>query len=622
MTVADLQYKENAAVSAAVEQRLKEGSEGVPIAVDAEELSILAEKCHNNLINSLIASYVHYVAPSLDIADAMLAGFGCRVFELIPLDADTAKTIPSLCDQLHADFINSEFKLDKGFVKRVSSRTNFIERGAVYTRSDIAQKIVETTVDNWFSRHSEKLPVVLDFACGTGRFYEQVIVALSRRRIDVVLSILENLYAVDIDSVAVNITRLKALSYLQDISIETLGVISRHIVQRDALVQNNLFGGYDEEPLNERDLDGYINQGFDIVVSNPPYLVLKPNRKKHCAKGLERIARQNAYFRSCGRYSLSIEGMLNLYKISIEAMLGMVKAGGELGIICPSTLFADASATKLRKHLIQFNCLRGIVYFAESLSVFDKVRQATAIFYLQKGGATSDIGITDGNKTYSVPVKLVYSLFPEHLEIPFISEVEWGVLAKLSRFGKLKDIPYIRNKRGELDLTFCREYITADRTPLRLVRGNMIADNGLKDVNGEYVLASFLERKTQDFINNDYGKRRIICQQVCNSGLYRRLRFVYCEETDILGNSCNYISSRPEILAKLMILLNSSILNWRFKVTSSNNHISNYELGELPLADLEKVDESRRFSSQKELDYYVGSLYGLTRAEIDMISRL
>ncbi len=562
---------ENSAVSVAVAQRM--GCASTSVKPIAEELSTLAEICHSKLINSLIASYVYHFASSLNISDAMLVGFECRDFELIPLKANIARQIPSLCDQLHADFLNSEFRLDKGSVRRVSSKTNFIEKGAVYTKSDIAHKIVEATVDNWFIQHSEEIPVVLDFACGTGRFYEQVVDSLSCRGIDVLLIILKKLYAVDIDSVAVNITRLKALSYLQDISLESLGIIPKHIIRRDALAQNTLFDGTEEQPLKESDLDGYVNKGFDVVVSNPPYLVLKPSKKKHSEKVIERIARQAAHFRSCGRYSLSIEGMLNLYKISIEAMLGLVKSGGELGVICPSTLFADASATKLRGHLIKSNCLRGIVYFAENVPVFDKVRQSTTIFYVKKGGTTTSISIADGCKTYSVSIELVRSLFPEHMEIPFISEIEWNVLSKLSRFNKLKDIPFIRNKRGELDLTLCRKYITNSRTSLRLIRGNMISENGLKDVNGEYVLESFLERKSSDFIENDFKKRRIICQQVCNSGVHKRLKFVYCEETDILGNSCNYISSTPEILAKLMILLNSSILNWRFKVTSSNTMI-------------------------------------------------
>ena len=96
----------------------------------------------------------------------MLVGFECRDFELIPLKANIARQIPSLCDQLHADFLNSEFRLDKGVCqKSFLPKTNFIEKGAVYTKSDIAHKIVEATVDNWFIQHSEEIPVVLDFAC-------------------------------------------------------------------------------------------------------------------------------------------------------------------------------------------------------------------------------------------------------------------------------------------------------------------------------------------------------------------------------------------------------------------------------------------------------------------------
>lgn len=36
-------------------------------------------------------------------------------------------------------------------------------------------------------------------------------------------------------------------------------------------------------------------------------------------------------------------------------------------------------------------------------------------------------------------------------------------------------------------------------------------------------------------------------------------------------------------------ILNSSLLNWRFKITSTNNHINNYELDELPIINLDTV---------------------------------
>ena len=97
------------------------------------------------------------------------------------------------------------------------------------------------------------------------------------------------------------------------------------------------------------------------------------------------------------------------------------------------------------------------------------------------------------------------------------------------------------------------------------------------------------------------------------------MRFVFCEENDIIGNSCNYISSDEETLAKMSLLLNSSLLNWRFKITSSNNHINNYELDELPIIDLDSVDVTFKYSSQEELDEYISTLYGLNLIEKEII---
>lgn len=149
----------------------------------------------------------------------------------------------------------------------------------------------------------------------------------------------------------------------------------------------------------------------------------------------------------------------------------------------------------------------------------------------------------------------------------------------------------------------------------------MIADNDIEDINHEYVKWRVSRTRSAEFLKCDFGRRRLVCQQVSNMGISRRLRFVYCEENDILGNSCNYISAEETVLKKMYILLNSSLLNWRFKVTSSNNHINNYEIDDLPVVDLNRVDENFTYSSQEELDRYVGELYGLTPEEINWIVR-
>ena len=360
---------------------------------------------------------------------------------------------------------------------------------------------------------------------------------------------------------------------------------------------------------------------FDVIVSNPPYLVLKPDKKKISGNKADRILMWVSWFRTSGAYHYALEGMLNLYQLSIEKMIRMLKRNGYLGVICPSTLFADLSTTKLRKFLLEKNKVCEIKYFRESIPLFDNVTQSTNIFYLQRYGITGRINVEVDGRCFGVEIGSVRKIFGENMEIPLMSDRGWEILERLSQVRKLKEYPEIRNRRGELDLTLYKRFITQEQTPYRLVRGNMIADNDIEDINHEYVKGEFLGTRSAEFLKCDFGRRRLVCQQVSNMGISRRLRFVYCEENDILGNSCNYISAEETVLKKMYILLNSSLLNWRFKVTSSNNHINNYEIDDLPVVDLNRVDENFTYSSQEELDRYVGELYGLTPEEINWIVR-
>ena len=208
------------------------------------------------------------------------------------------------------------------------------------------------------------------------------------------------------------------------------------------------------------------------------------------------------------------------------------------------------------------------------------------------------------------------------MEIPLISDKDWQILKKVSRFPRLKTIRTIRNKRGELDLTLNSKYITMTPTRHLLIRGKMITDDGVIRETQEYVSEDFISTKSRDFIQNDYGKVRLIGQNICNIDNSQRLHFAFSEPTDILGNSCNYISSDIETLKKLYILLSSALLNWRFRLTSSNNHINNYELDELPIADLGSIDETKKFSTSTELNTFVCNLYGLDKTETEYICNL
>ena len=572
----------------------------------------IVERVHSGIILGLGMTYLKNKAQN--ITEEVVSNAFVHENGVLPISIDTLieDMIPDLCEAFHVHYLNSHISPTKKGVTRFRSKVNIVEKGAVYTLHEIVDEIVKAAVSNYAkSGNVDSSLKVLDFACGTGRFYVSSI-----RHVAKLLNIndetvaLNNIFAIDLDPNAVNVTRLKGYSYLNRITEIEVEKISKNILWRNGLMSRGLMNE-NMHPLAATDFDGDVYAGFDIIVSNPPYLVLKNSKKGGTEESARRFKNLVDYFKKSSDYVYSIEGMLNLYQLSIERMLNMLKVGGELGVICPSSLFADISATKLRKHLLQQNNVRSIRYYAEDDLIFENVLQATVIFQLQKGGKTSIISVTNGNSSFKIDIMLVKQLFPEKMEIPFISKPEWDVLKHLSSFKRLKDFDFIRNKRGELDVTLCRSYITFEKTQYRLVRGNMISLDGIKDINHEYVDESFLQQKSEDFIVNDLGKERLVCQQISNGGQDRRLKFVFCDKNDILGNSCNYISADPLTLKKLRIILNSSLLNWRFKITSSNNHINNYELAELPIPDLDKIDASANFADANELDAYVNKIYGV-----------
>lgn len=95
----------------------------------------------------------------------------------------------------------------------------------------------------------------------------------------------------------------------------------------------------------------------------------------------------------------------------------------------------------------------------------------------------------------------------------------------------------------------------------------------------------------------------------------RRLKFVPCSTTDILENSCNYITINDlGQIKSLQTLLNTYLLNWRFKITSTNN----YELDELPLIDFTDFSSNINGNELKN-NVEINKMYGLNKHEIEYI---
>lgn len=574
---------------------------------------------HNKMVSTLISYYMSKCC--LNYSHNNYSDFfeGELVqVDILPPDID-CKSIPQICEALHIAFLNSLYTYRNGRISRKKSKANLLESGAVYTQEQIAYDIVYRTLANVKIENPSQIKI-LDFATGTGRFYKQVVICLNQIfGLSKEESILNNIYAVDVDPIALNVCRINAISQIGNLDTNKAAIVASHIVLKNALMKEELFEN--EMAISQKDLDGLFFNGFHAIVSNPPYLVLKPNKNKMDAATVENINNMAKYFRNSSYYKYSIEGMLNLYQLSLEAMLGMLQNGGEMGIICPSTLFADISVSSLRKYLLSKNNVSYIRFFTEDDPLFDNVTQATCIFHLTKGGSTNIIDIVQGGKEYKISLEDVKQVFKSNWEIPSIEKVEWDILKKLLTFPLLKTQSFIRNKRGELDLSLFRDYITLEPTNLRLVRGNMLSGDSINDVNHEYVKPEFLDKKSSDYMTNDHGKKRLVCQQISNQLQNVRLKFVECQKNDVLGNSCNYITVSEELIPRMKVLLNSALLNWRFKVTSTNNHINNYELDELPIIELSLITDEILKQDEVKQNRAICSLYGLRKEEINFIIR-
>ena len=80
-----------------------------------------------------------------------------------------------------------------------------------------------------------------------------------------------------------------------------------------------------------------------------------------------------------------------------------------------------------------------------------------------------------------------------------ISSKEYNVLNKLRKFPVVKDLPFIINLRGELDLTANKKYITEKDTGYSLIRGRNIGYYNLMSTpNVEFVSSDFMNITKKD----------------------------------------------------------------------------------------------------------------------------
>ncbi len=143
--------------------------------------------------------------------------------------------------------------------------------------------------------------------------------------------------------------------------------------------------------------------GFDAIITNPPWNILKPNSNEFFSKFIpefrtytkkERLVIMNEllekdelvrhqwqlyltelrmlsrYFKESGFYQKQYRGDLNLYKLFLERSFNLLKREGYLGMVIPSAIYTDLGARELRKMLFQESRLQFLFSFENREGIF------------------------------------------------------------------------------------------------------------------------------------------------------------------------------------------------------------------------------------------------------------
>jgi len=347
--------------------------------------------------------------------------------------------------------------------------------------------------------------------------------------------------------------------------------------------------------------------GFDAVVGNPPYEIVSVKES-----GVAERRREQQYYRKIYK---ACQGKINTYRLMLERGLDLLREGGVLGFIVPATLLADSTAEKLRRTILDESSVQQAIVIPERAGVFEGVTQALLILVTRKGAKTDVVDPVFWNGNGPIPSQAGIQISRELIDragsrIPLLrSSAERKLFEALTPHPTLSGnevfspIAYVH--QGEINLTVHREFITSEQTAFPLIRGEHVFPFNVVHPSSrgprlDWVRPDFLLREEKSDRSGrgslsvspsggsggrgkPWKRKRIVLGRVVNMQTHRRLKASAVPSNSFLGDMTNSVTPIGVPLNYLLGLLNSRLLNWRIKVTSTNNYLSAREIQDLPI---------------------------------------
>jgi hypothetical protein len=131
------------------------------------------------------------------------------------------------------------------------------------------------------------------------------------------------------------------------------------------------------------------NPGFDVVVGNPPWEMLRGDR------GAADSAALIAFARGSGLYASQGHGHANLYQLFLERAMALTRPGGRIAMVLPSGYAVDHGCAPLRRTLLD----RTVV------DTFISIENRDGLFPIHRGLKFLLVTATRGGETLTVPCR-------------------------------------------------------------------------------------------------------------------------------------------------------------------------------------------------------------------------
>ncbi|MCK9521658.1 MAG: Eco57I restriction-modification methylase domain-containing protein [Proteobacteria bacterium] len=383
------------------------------------------------------SSHPDQVTLTLNIDDSVLKDIISNLY--YPKSPYAFLYIPAdILGQIYERFLGKVIRLTPGHRAKVEEKPEVRKAGGVYyTPTYIVDYIVQNTVGKLVEGKTPKQVAalkILDPACGSGTFllgayqflldwhlrwyldndpekkeHRQALSPVMRSvqagirrasedayRLNIAKRkeiLTNNIYGVDIDTQAVEVTKLSLLLKVLENTSEQITLTTERVLPDladnikcgNSLINFDYFNGQlmpDKEEVARvnpfdwhREFDQVFAQGggFDAIIGNPPYIRIQAMR--------EWASEQVDFFKK--EYQSARKGNYDIYVVFIEKSLTLLNKKGLLGFILPSKFFATDYGANIRGVITKTKALLKIVDF-KHFQIFGQATTYTCLLFLTR----------------------------------------------------------------------------------------------------------------------------------------------------------------------------------------------------------------------------------------------